>query len=170
MRAMLDTYPSVVSAGRDLLTGCVKTTGLSHLEETAEIGVKIGAKQRESAVRCVGGKNDCSEFTDFRWRISSQSAWSNGRSLSSRSAVQKNCLSCCVYQMLNPRLARWMSACVLLTSAINGAAVSLPGTIKAGVEKRLRCKCFDCVVRRRCDLVGGGYPDSGAGLIVDLCC
>ncbi|KAI3482409.1 hypothetical protein L1887_54965 [Cichorium endivia] len=27
--------PAVVSAGRDLLTGCVKSTGLSHLEETA---------------------------------------------------------------------------------------------------------------------------------------
>lgn len=45
-----NTYPSVVSAGRDLLTGCVKTTGLSHLEETKAVA-KVEVKERSAEKR-----------------------------------------------------------------------------------------------------------------------
>lgn len=38
VRVERDTYPSVVSAGRDLLSGCVETTRLSHLEKPAVVG------------------------------------------------------------------------------------------------------------------------------------
>lgn len=50
----IDTYPSVVSAGRDLLTGCVKSTRLSHLEE------KLNIDERRKVGVCGGGggKND----------------------------------------------------------------------------------------------------------------
>lgn len=58
MRRGVNTYPSVVSAGRDLLTGCVKTTGLSHLEETAKL-VEDESEANDRRI-CAGGKNDCS--------------------------------------------------------------------------------------------------------------